>query len=117
VLLAIVAQALRFQVGLGTVFGPSAVDRWNPRDVMACRYPERLTKEREGVAHPSLPCGSMVTVCVVRTGKCIKARVVDRGPRSALVDLSMATARKLGWGERGGFSGRERVLLIQAWGR
>lgn len=106
---------LRFNLGIGTVFGPAEVDKWNPNSSLACRRGERVTEATEGVAHPSLPCGSEVGVCVVRTGRCVRARVVDRGPRRALVDLTMATARRLGWGERGGFSGRERVILLWSW--
>jgi hypothetical protein len=110
--------ALAMSIGLGTVFGPTAGDPSNPRDELAC--PQRTATGRrmrallDGdvlVAHPHLPCGTVVVVCVVRTGACVVAPVADRGPRRAMVDLSTGAARLLGWGRPGGFSGREAVTL------
>ena len=106
-------------LGLATVFGP--VDAHNPVATLAC--PQRTSRgklemrdleERDVlVAHPHLPCGTVVVVCVVRTGACVVAPVADRGPRRAMVDLATGAARLLGWGRPGGFSGREAVVLAR----
>jgi hypothetical protein len=37
-----------------------------------------------GVAHRTLPCGTAIGVCNVRTSRCTSAFVVDRGPWGAL---------------------------------
>lgn len=104
-------------IGMATVFGP--VDEHNPVATLAC--PQRTSRggvrmraieERDVlVAHPHIPCGTLVLVCVLRTGACVVAPVADRGPRRAMVDLSTGAARLLGWGRPGGFSGREAVIL------
>lgn len=50
-----------------------------PRHVLA-RYPY-------GVAHKSLPCGTKLRLCY--RGRCITARVIDRGPYVAGRDLDL----------------------------
>ena len=58
---------------------------------------QRLRKGTRGVAHRTLPCGSVVEVSY--GGKSVQARVIDRGPFRAGVhyDLTQATARDLGF--------------------
>jgi rare lipoprotein A len=49
------------------------------------------------VAHKSLPCGTIIRVEDIRTGKSVVAEVTDRGPyiRGRIVDLSWAAFRQL----------------------
>ncbi len=56
----------------------------------------RLRKATLGVAHKTLPCGSLVDITY--GGRTISVPVVDRGPYSHGVsyDLTIATARALG---------------------
>lgn len=67
----------------------------------------RLWPSTWGVAHRSLPCGTLVTVCLSR---CASARVVDRGPfvGGRVLDLTAAFARYVG------LSG---VRWVRWWGR
>lgn len=80
--------------GVATVFLPEG-DRFNPDPTLAC-YPRRkLAWGDMAVAHRTLPCKSKVLVCLPRTGRCVVARVMDRGPRRAMVDLAPAVARAI----------------------
>ncbi len=58
---------------------------------------KRLTRRLRGIAHRSLPCGSIVEL--VYNGRVLRAPVVDRGPfaRGIRYDLTQATARDLGF--------------------
>ncbi len=58
---------------------------------------QRLTRSLRGIAHRSLPCGSIVEL--VYKGHILRAPVVDRGPfaRGIRYDLTQATARDLGF--------------------
>jgi hypothetical protein len=58
---------------------------------------QRLTRRLRGIAHRSLPCGSIVEL--VYKGRILRAPVVDRGPfaRGIRYDLTQATARDLGF--------------------
>jgi hypothetical protein len=58
---------------------------------------QRLRPGTRGVAHRTLPCGSVVEVTF--GGRTVQARVIDRGPFRAGVhyDLTQATARDLGF--------------------
>lgn len=49
-------------------------------------------------AHPSLPFGSKVKVCSMRTGRCAVVRINDRGPfvHGRSIDLSRAAAKRIG---------------------
>ena len=57
----------------------------------------RLSPDRLGVAHRTLPCGSKVTLR--RGTRTVRVRVIDRGPYVAgrEYDLTEATARRLGF--------------------
>ncbi|MFN2526638.1 MAG: septal ring lytic transglycosylase RlpA family protein [Actinomycetota bacterium] len=66
---------------------------------------QTLSSETEGVAHRTLPCGTMVSVYF--QGRSVTVPVIDRGPYSgAEWDLTYATARRLG------FSGSQTVGTI-----
>jgi rare lipoprotein A len=54
---------------------------------------QKLTRRLRGVAHRTLPCGTIVTL--EYGGRFTSARVVDRGPyvRGVTLDLTAATAR------------------------
>lgn len=58
---------------------------------------QRLRPATRGVAHRTLPCGSVVEITF--GGRTVQARVIDRGPFRAGVhyDLTQATARDLGF--------------------
>ncbi|GAC1524616.1 MAG: hypothetical protein NVS3B1_12580 [Marmoricola sp.] len=55
-----------------------------------------LTDHTLGVAHKTLPCGTMIELCAAR---CATVPVIDRGPYVAgrEFDLSSATARRIGF--------------------
>jgi hypothetical protein len=105
--------AFKMQVGLGTTF--SAVgDPGNPNPHLACYGRPMRDKNDLIIAHRGLPCRSSVLVCAPRTGKCVSAKVGDRGPFGkykngewkAIADLSPAVRRKLG------HNGLEPVVLL-----
>jgi len=54
-------------------------------------------------AHRSLPFGSVVRVTDVKSGKSVKVRINDRGPRAKnrVIDLSAQAARALGITDHG----------------
>ncbi len=78
-----------FRSVLATVFGPGS---YGSRT--ACG--QVLTPALVGVAHQTLPCGTMVDI--VYGDKTISVPVIDRGPyaNGASYDLTMATAAELG---------------------
>ena len=80
-------------------------DRWNPVPYAACLHRD-LRPTDLVVAHPTLPCLSRVLVYVPRTRRWVVARVGDRGPRRAMVDLAPATAERLH------ANGYERVVMV-----
>lgn len=55
-----------------------------------------FNKDHISVANKSLPCGTLVRFCA--NGKCVVAKVTDRGPfvKGRYFDLSLGTARYLG---------------------
>lgn len=57
---------------------------------------QRYTEQIEGVAHKTLPCGTMVTFR--HNGREVTVPVIDRGPftKGRMWDLSAATCRALG---------------------
>jgi hypothetical protein len=90
-------------VGIATNFQPIG-DPWNPVAYAACLHRD-LRETDLVVAHPTLPCGSRVWIYNLRNGRSVVARVGDRGPRHAALDLAPATTRSIranGW---------ERVLF------
>jgi hypothetical protein len=106
--------AFTMELGLGTVFWAEG-DPQNPDANLAC-YGRRMSDSKDYViAHRTLPCRSDVLVCAPRTGKCVAAKVGDRGPFGktkngrwkAIADLSPAVKRKLG------HNGLEPVVLLK----
>ena len=79
-----------FQPGIATWYGPGLYG-----NTTACG--QELTEELVGVAHKSLPCGTMVEVSYA--GRSIVVPVVDRGPYAKGVtwDLTSAAAEQLGF--------------------
>lgn len=95
---------LHSQVGIATNFAPEG-DAWNPDPYAACLH-RNLRETDLIVAHPTLPCGSRVFLYAPRTRRGVVARIGDRGPRHALVDLNIPVTRALranGW---------ETILMI-----
>ena len=80
--------------------------RWVPSTVGL-----QLTKELVGVAHKTLPCGTMVELSY--RGRSIVAPVVDRGPyaKGMSWDLTSAAAEQLG------FTGTGRIGALVQGGR
>jgi hypothetical protein len=91
---------------IGTIFGSSRWDRSNPNSSLACYHRQIDDAHDLVVAHNTLPCRSPVLVYNPRTGKSTLARVGDRGPRRAGIDLSLQVARRL---RHNGF---EKVLVV-----
>jgi hypothetical protein len=79
-----------YRAAKATYFGPGLFGRRT-----ACG--QRLTRRLRGIAHRTLPCGSVVEL--VYKGRVLRAPVVDRGPftRGIRYDLTQATARDLGF--------------------
>jgi hypothetical protein len=80
-----------------TVYRPARVTWYGPGfygHLTACGL--RLTPQLVGVAHRTLPCGTMVDL--FNAGRRITVPVVDRGPfrKGTRYDLTAATARALG---------------------
>lgn len=114
-------QALAFvtYVVLATIFGPPSEDRFNRGD-FACVgpahqkvrpwTPEARDLHERGlvVAATTLPCWTVIEVCVTRTGRCSLAAVADVLPQKQWrspndLDLWKTLARVLG------HNGMERV--------
>lgn len=96
----LIALLLRAQIGLATNFAPAG-DPQNPVPYAACLHRDLRVTDTV-VAHRTLPCRSRVWIYNLRNGRATVARVGDRGPRRALVDLAPATALALlanGWEE------------------
>jgi rare lipoprotein A (peptidoglycan hydrolase) len=94
------------QWAVGTIFGSSQWDRSNPNSRLACYHRQIDDAHDLVVAHNTLPCRSSVLVYNPRTKKSVLARVGDRGPRRAGIDLSRQVARHLG------HNGLETVLVV-----
>lgn len=108
------------RVGLGTIFH-SRGDAGNPNNHLACvykthdakgrplrHYQHKILDDRDMVvALPKrYPCLSWVWIYNFRTGLSTLARVGDRGPRHAMIDMSRAVARAIR------HNGKEKVLMI-----
>ena len=81
-----------YKPGIATWYGPGLYG-----NTTACG--QELTKELVGVAHKTLPCGTMVEVSY--GGRSIVVPVVDRGPfaKGMTWDLTSAAAEQLGFTE------------------
>ena len=81
-----------FKPAMATWYGPGLYG-----NTTACG--QKLTKELVGIAHKSLPCGTMVEVAY--RGTSIVVPVVDRGPfvKGMTWDLTSAAAEQLGFAE------------------
>lgn len=108
----IVLLALNYQIGTGTVF--SSVDKYNPNPSQACTG-KKLKDSSAVVAHRELPCGSVVTICNLRTKLCTSAKVTDRGPfgitkgeYTSVVDMTPSVARKIS------HNGLEPVIVLSS---
>lgn len=89
---------LHAHVGIATNFQPTG-DPWNPDAHAACLHRD-LRDTDMVIAHPTIACNAKVWIYSLRTHKAVIARVGDRGPRHAMVDLAPAVTRKLranGW--------------------
>lgn len=94
--------------GFATTFGPSLVDEGNPDDSLACSgqvkgSPLRLGENTLAVASYNLSCGTWLEIINPKTGKIIRAQVLDRGPRRTKngafpydLDLSTSVGKALG---------------------
>jgi rare lipoprotein A (peptidoglycan hydrolase) len=84
------SQITIYRRAVATFFGPGFYGRKT-----ACG--QRMSKTLEGVAHPTLPCGTLVDVYY--KGRTARVPVVDRGPfrPGTSWDLTAATAAALGF--------------------
>jgi rare lipoprotein A len=95
-----------YRPSLATFFGPGLYGNQT-----ACG--QLLTPALLGVAHKSLPCGSLVAV--LYDGRELVVPVIDRGPYNGAYswDLTQATADSLGF-EQSGTIGYIRVPPAQS---
>jgi hypothetical protein len=102
---AVLLLALSLKSGTATTFDEPGRDKWNPGG-MACalgmrtawrgQEARRLAAAGLAVAHKTLPCWTVLLVCLPRTGQCSKATVADWGPARADMDLYAPLSRRLG---------------------
>lgn len=64
--------------GMATTFGEK--DIYNPNPHLACLSEVNVKDTMKVVAHRTLECGTLVTVCKPDLTKCTTATVADRGP-------------------------------------
>lgn len=100
----LVSLLWRMQPGVATTFWANN-DPQNPNNLCYCTN-KPLRDSELVVAHPNLPCNSRVLIYAPRTHRSVVARVRDRGPRRALLDMSIGTTRALR------ANGMERVLIM-----
>ncbi len=101
------AQAVTVPLTTATVYRP-ATATWYDQSGRTGACGVRLRRATLGVAHKTLPCGSLVDVTYA--GRTISVPVIDRGPYAHGVsyDLTLATARALGMVS----AGRVRVGVL-----
>ena len=101
------AQAVTVPLTTATVYRP-ATATWYDQSGRTGACGVRLRRATLGVAHKTLPCGSLVDVTYA--GRTISVPVIDRGPYAHGVsyDLTLATARALGMVS----AGRARVGVL-----
>jgi len=89
------AQAVTVPLATATVYR-SATATWYDQSGNTGACGVKLRRNTLGVAHKTLPCGSLVDVTY--GGRTISVPVIDRGPYAHGVsyDLTLATARALG---------------------
>ncbi len=89
-------KPLKVWMGLASWYGPRFEGRKTANG-------EIYDSEALTAAHPSLPFGSLVRIVDPRTGRHQLVRINDRGPyqNGREMDLSLASARKLGIDQRG----------------
>jgi hypothetical protein len=90
-----------YATAIATEYGPQAGDRRARPEATACG--PKVTATTLGVAHRTLPCGTLVELYY--QGRTVTVPVIDRGPyaNGASWDLTYATARALR------FNGFDRV--------
>lgn len=76
-----------------TIFGPASLDSGNPHDSLACARaiygePRDLDVTTIAIASYLYPCGTWLAVCA--GDRCVRAQVLDRGPRRARLCLDRA---------------------------
>ena len=112
------ASVCGYSAGRATVFDRPEVDAGNVGG-HACELGERVNARsplalrlyRAGllVAHRSLPCWTVIALCLPRTGRCSLATVADRWPRRAAIDRpGDAARRQKGLDQGRGQGGRAR---------
>ncbi len=101
------AQSVTVPLATATVYRP-ATATWYDQSGSTGACGVKLHRATLGVAHKTLPCGSLVDVTY--GGRTISVPVIDRGPYAHGVsyDLTVATARALGMVS----AGRARVGVL-----
>ena len=100
------------QVGLASYYGGGL-------DGKKTASGERFDKTEMVAAHPSYPLGTRARVTNLHNGRSQEVRIIDRGPRrehqhrGVIIDVSEATARKLGFRQKG--KTRVKVQVLE-WG-
>lgn len=71
---------------------------WYGRENSISSTGKRLKHKTPGLAHKTLPIGTMVKVTSLRTNRTVTAIVEDRGPykKNRIVDLNYPAAKQLG---------------------
>ena len=81
---------------------------------------EKLNSDYPVAAHPTWPFGTVVRVTNLANNRALKVRIVDRGPAKArqrkgiIIDLSLGSAKVLGFVKKGIIKVRLEVLK---WGK
>ena len=103
-LIKIIICLTNLQFGIATIFWEHT-DKYNPVAYGACLKRD-LRDSDFVVAHKTLPCKSKVFIYNIRTGRSAIARVGDRGPRKAAIDLHKVVAERLK------LNGKEHVIFF-----
>lgn len=77
------AKSTKTERCIATVFGTPGDKHMGTKT--ACK-PYSFDPETPGIAHRTLPCGTLVKVTLTKSGHQRYARVVDRGPYGAIMD-------------------------------
>lgn len=89
------AAAADAQAGAATIYKPTRAT-WYGMFGRTTACGVRLTRTTMGVAHKTLPCGTMVAVYL--DGRTVEVPVIDRGPyaKGVALDLTWAAAQAIG---------------------